>query len=43
MAFKAVFDLTQKAQNEAKAERQLDTPFDAPGSERFPDSSNLVE
>ena len=30
MAFKAVFDLTQKAQNEAKAERQLDTPFDAP-------------
>ena len=30
MAFKAVFDLTQKAQNEAKAERQLETPFDAP-------------
>ena len=30
MAFKAVFDLTQKAQNEAKAERQLQTPFAAP-------------
>ena len=30
MAFKAVFDLTQKAQNEAKAERKLETPFDSP-------------
>ena len=30
MAFKAVFDLTQKAQNEAKAERKLQTPFEEP-------------
>ncbi|MGB3543721.1 DEAD/DEAH box helicase, partial [Rubrivirga sp.] len=34
MAFKAVFDLTQKAQNEAKAERQLETPFDSPDPDR---------
>ena len=30
MAYKAVFDLTQKAQNEAKSERKLQTPFDEP-------------
>ncbi len=34
MAFKAVFDLTQKAQNEVKAERQLETPFDSPDPDR---------
>ncbi|WP_412061882.1 DEAD/DEAH box helicase [Rubrivirga sp. IMCC45206] len=34
MAFKAVFDLTQKAQNEAKAERKLTTPFDDPDPDR---------
>ena len=34
MAFKAVFDLTQKAQNEAKAERKLETPFDSPDPDR---------
>lgn len=28
MAYKAVFDLTQKAQNEAKASRPLQTPFE---------------
>ena len=33
MAFKAVFDLTQKAQNEAKAERKLQTPFDEPDAD----------
>lgn len=30
MAYKAVFDFTQKAQNEAKAERKLQTPFEEP-------------
>ncbi|PAP75249.1 DEAD/DEAH box helicase [Rubrivirga marina] len=34
MAFKAVFDLTQKAQNEAKSERKLQTPFDEPDADR---------
>ncbi|WP_412068823.1 DEAD/DEAH box helicase [Rubrivirga sp. IMCC43871] len=34
MAFKAVFDLTQKAQNEAKADRKLTTPFDDPDPDR---------
>ncbi|MEM0963325.1 MAG: DEAD/DEAH box helicase, partial [Bacteroidota bacterium] len=34
MAFKASFDFTQKAQNEAKAERKLQTPFDEPDADR---------
>ena len=34
MAYKAVFDLTQKAQNEAKADRKLQTPFDEPDADR---------
>jgi len=34
MAFKATFDFTQKAQNEAKADRKLQTPFDEPDADR---------
>ncbi|MEM1115067.1 MAG: DEAD/DEAH box helicase [Bacteroidota bacterium] len=34
MAYKATFDFTQKAQNEAKSERKLQTPFDAPDDDR---------
>lgn len=34
MAYKAVFDFTQKAQNEAKADRKLQTPFDEPDADR---------
>ena len=33
MAYKAVFDLTQKAQNQAKAERKLQTPFAEPDAD----------
>ena len=33
MAYEAVFDLTQKAQNEAKAERKLQTPFSEPDAD----------
>ena len=33
MAYKAVFDLTQKAQNEAKAARPLQTPFSEPDAD----------